>query len=637
MNAIEQIIQSFGIGSPQSATALFGAADATETGTVDFAAQFAAVVESSGHPALDVNSPWKLAEISQATGQITDVTVADAAQSSDSLNAHYTGELQTAIVAPVDTAIVTDLGIEKNTLFPAEAMPTQDAAFQPYAEGIPGLQLVQFAGVEVPEQIAAAEFQPPGVADATLQANRPLFTDIAAAIAGGTVGEGQPSRLLPVAQLEALNAPMSKIDLGVPVSSQPQIQAPAQPQIQSQTPPLAQATNPMVAPANTPAIAAVPVLSAEPAATSVPAAAVTASPLATTAQQLANPVGLTPQASSADSDQSQIPASKIADAIAQKPAAGSTAEAARVKAEERAVEGHLVQNAQKQNVPAASQVAQAANANNATAATKPAPATVQANKANGKNLTGDNKATVPSSQDVAPPAGKQNTTEASQPATPRQDLPPAPARAHTPISWTPERLAGMSESFFSTEAIAGGLSGLRGEASFMNSMGLMGGKPSAALGGQIAKQVNLHVTRAVKNGTNEFTMRLNPNELGSVRVKMSFSEAGRVSAQIFAERPETLELLQREVRGIERAVEAGGHKADGLSFNLDSGSEQSAGKAFADAAREDQLKEQIENGAAEGDGDNTAVENDFNDQTDLATLEKILSRVTPETGLDVRV
>lgn len=202
---------------------------------------------------------------------------------------------------------------------------------------------------------------------------------------------------------------------------------------------------------------------------------------------------------------------------------------------------------------------------------------------------------------------------------------------------TPERIAGIGESA-AMDTFASGLSGLRGEGSFMSTLSMVGGKAPSFLGGQIAKQLNMQVTRAVSNGTNEFTMKLNPTELGRVQVKMAFGSNGTVSAQVMVERPETLELLQREVRGLERAIEAGGHKADAgnISFSLDTGDGQSAGKAMAEALLQDRHNAALEENAA--NNSEGAEESGLDtDKTDLAMLEKILSHVTPETGLDVRV
>jgi len=199
---------------------------------------------------------------------------------------------------------------------------------------------------------------------------------------------------------------------------------------------------------------------------------------------------------------------------------------------------------------------------------------------------------------------------------------------------TPERAAGWPDGF-ATSLISTGLGGLMGSNNGLSSMGLMGGQPNATMGGHVAKQLNLNLTRAVKAGEQEFSMRMDPPELGRVSVKLRFDQNGLVKSQIMAERPETLELLQREVRGLERAIEAGGHKSEqgSISFSLDSGGQESAGKAFADAMQQDRLKEEIEGRSAEHDG---AFTDGDMEEVEI-DLDEILAHVTPETGLDVRV
>lgn len=211
---------------------------------------------------------------------------------------------------------------------------------------------------------------------------------------------------------------------------------------------------------------------------------------------------------------------------------------------------------------------------------------------------------------------------------------------HSGLNWispwsTPERAAGWPDGF-ATSLVSTGLGGLTGNnGGLLSGIGMMGGQPNAAFGAHVTKQLNLNMTRAVKAGEQEFSMRMDPPELGRVSVKLRFGQNGLVKSQIMAERPETLELLQREIRGLERAIEAGGHKSEqgGISFSLDSSGQESAGKAFAEALQQDRLKEEIEGQSAEqGDGiftgDSTEVEID---------LDEILAHVTPETGLDVRV
>jgi len=655
MTTVEHITQATNIGSPKSASTLLSNVAATSVDTVESVDQFAATVENSVQPELRVDSPWSF--------QVDAAETSDAALGIDGLSAHFNGELGALVATPTETAATASLAIEKSDTLSINSLLVQDTEFQPYAEGIPGIQLVQYNGVGLSVQSADADISFPNSGEALPSSgitDQLLFADAAAALADGTFGEAQAARLIHVAQLDAFEASITNPQTAATASTQGQIQLPssfsAEAKIQDQ--PLYQAPVPTAVAAQlaslaaTPAAAPIvigpdgqPVLSGAaspntaglptlPNTSATPTSSLAPSLTAATTQPTANL-----QTVRTEGEQTLQTTDKLAETVGQKSMAENATEAARIKSENNAAEGHLVQNGQKQNVAAASQSVQAANtnANKSNAASKPTQAAIQANKSGGLlSVPNNNAAPLPgaAATDIAP-----DSKDYVQPAMVRQEPLPAPVRMNAPVSWTPERLAGLSDGALPSDTIAGGLSSLRGEPSFMNSMGLMGGKPSAALGGQIAKQVNLQVTRAVKNGRNEFTMRLNPSELGSVRVKMSFHESGSVSARFLVERPETLELLQREVRGMERAVEAGGHKVDaqGLSFNLDSNDDQGAGKAFADAAREDQLKDKIENSGSSDQDDTAHSENQFNDQTDLATLEEILSRVSPETGLDVRV
>ena len=49
---------------------------------------------------------------------------------------------------------------------------------------------------------------------------------------------------------------------------------------------------------------------------------------------------------------------------------------------------------------------------------------------------------------------------------------------------------------------------------------------------------------------------------------MEIGKDGILTANVIAERPETLELLQRDVRGLEKVLQEGGLKTDNQSFNF---------------------------------------------------------------------
>jgi hypothetical protein len=115
------------------------------------------------------------------------------------------------------------------------------------------------------------------------------------------------------------------------------------------------------------------------------------------------------------------------------------------------------------------------------------------------------------------------------------------------------------------------------------------------------EQVAVHLQRAVREGTNKFSIQLSPAELGNIHVKLEIDEEKRVTAAVTVERPSTLELLQRDTKGLERALHNAGLNMEGgdLSFSLGRGDQE-----FAQDLR--QSGASAANGAvldAESDGD----------------------------------
>ncbi|HEX8375138.1 MAG TPA: flagellar hook-length control protein FliK [Geminicoccaceae bacterium] len=78
------------------------------------------------------------------------------------------------------------------------------------------------------------------------------------------------------------------------------------------------------------------------------------------------------------------------------------------------------------------------------------------------------------------------------------------------------------------------------------------------------------IVRAVERGHDALTIELEPADLGRVAVSLTIDGSGRLRADLAAERPETLQLLQRDAKSLEQALAGGGVQlADaGLSFSL---------------------------------------------------------------------
>ena len=86
----------------------------------------------------------------------------------------------------------------------------------------------------------------------------------------------------------------------------------------------------------------------------------------------------------------------------------------------------------------------------------------------------------------------------------------------------------------------------------------------------VADQISVHIGKAVKAGVDRIEIRLKPESLGRVDVRLEVARDGRVIVAVTAENRDTLELLRSDARGLERALQDAGLKADSgsLSFNL---------------------------------------------------------------------
>jgi len=71
-------------------------------------------------------------------------------------------------------------------------------------------------------------------------------------------------------------------------------------------------------------------------------------------------------------------------------------------------------------------------------------------------------------------------------------------------------------------------------------------------------------------GNSHFQIRLDPPELGRIEVKLEFDAAGQVNARLIVDKSETLDLMQRDQRGLERALQQAGLDTNktNLEFSL---------------------------------------------------------------------
>jgi flagellar hook-length control protein FliK len=131
-------------------------------------------------------------------------------------------------------------------------------------------------------------------------------------------------------------------------------------------------------------------------------------------------------------------------------------------------------------------------------------------------------------------------------------------------------------------------------------------------------QVSIRLLHAVADGKRAIQMHLHPADLGSIDVKMQW-QGDKLTAQFTVDRPETLQILQREVPALERSLGQAG-------VNVDSGS-----LSFS-------LRQQQGNGKGSGEGFDQAVGNAaFGDGGELATGDEPLGQVIRDGILSIRV
>jgi len=82
--------------------------------------------------------------------------------------------------------------------------------------------------------------------------------------------------------------------------------------------------------------------------------------------------------------------------------------------------------------------------------------------------------------------------------------------------------------------------------------------------------IAVEIAARAKEGSNQFDIRLDPPELGRIDVRLDVGKGGEVSTRLTIDRPETLQLLQNDARGLERALQSAGLKTDdgSLQFSL---------------------------------------------------------------------
>jgi flagellar hook-length control protein FliK len=80
------------------------------------------------------------------------------------------------------------------------------------------------------------------------------------------------------------------------------------------------------------------------------------------------------------------------------------------------------------------------------------------------------------------------------------------------------------------------------------------------------------------DGGREFSIRLSPEDLGRVDVTLKIGDDGKIDASLVVDRVETLALLQRDARTLERAFDQAGFTADPGAIRFSLRQDQSSGQ-----------------------------------------------------------
>lgn len=90
------------------------------------------------------------------------------------------------------------------------------------------------------------------------------------------------------------------------------------------------------------------------------------------------------------------------------------------------------------------------------------------------------------------------------------------------------------------------------------------------MGKEVVDQIKVNITKSAVKGVDKIEILLKPEDLGHIEVKMQIGKDGKLQAHIVASRPETAEILQKEIGNLQKAFNEAGFQTDegSLSFSF---------------------------------------------------------------------
>lgn len=219
----------------------------------------------------------------------------------------------------------------------------------------------------------------------------------------------------------------------------------------------------------------------------------------------------------------------------------------------------------------------------------------------------DTPAERPATQTTAPipSSASQPHTQATQPgapttATARADLAGTAARGDAGLTQSGSGQSNAASTAAPQPTAQAGAA--QSSQSFAQSVQQPSGaeRAPAPTSSQVIDQIKVNINKSVKAGMDRVTIHLRPDNLGKIEVKMELSQDGKVRAFVNVENKDTLDLLQRDARGLEKALQDAGLRTDSNNLHF--------------ALKSDQ------NGQ-DGKGENNGNANAANDNADADTNE----------------
>ena len=199
---------------------------------------------------------------------------------------------------------------------------------------------------------------------------------------------------------------------------------------------------------------------------------------------------------------------------------------------------------------------------NAAATGTPTPLTADTNTSAARMTGGPSPAAV----NNAAQSGSDSAAARAQHAA---DLAKADGAPNADPSAAPNSTATSGTSGTPTNPT--GIGGIDSTVGTQHSAASGAARPTAvAVPAPVFDQIAMSVNRAAGDGVDHITIQLKPESLGRVDVHLQLGHDGRMSATFVADRQDTLDMLQRDSRGLERALNDAGLRTDsgGLQFNL---------------------------------------------------------------------